>query len=84
MQALAPRVAAERGFASHDYRDVIRDLKREQIHGDADAIVAFYRKRLDEIEAIVRRERLRHAAGAARAHPRRVARRERGERRPRT
>ncbi|MEA2720720.1 MAG: hypothetical protein QOJ39_2584 [Candidatus Eremiobacteraeota bacterium] len=58
MQALAPRVAAERGFASHDYRDVIRDLKREQIRGDADAIVEFYRKRLDEIEQIVRRENL--------------------------
>lgn len=58
MQALAPRVAAEHGFASHDYRDVIRDLKREQIRGDADAIVAFYRARLAEIEAIVRRENI--------------------------
>jgi hypothetical protein len=37
---------------------VIRDLKRRQIHGDGDAIVAFYRKRLDELEAIVRRENL--------------------------
>ena len=58
MQALAPRVAAERGFASSDYRDVIRELKREQIHGDADEIVGFYRTRLEEIEAIVRRENL--------------------------
>ena len=58
MQALAPRVAAERGFASHDYRDVIRELKRDQIRGDADAIVGFYRTRLEEIEAIVRRENL--------------------------
>ncbi|HEV3086050.1 MAG TPA: DUF885 domain-containing protein [Candidatus Elarobacter sp.] len=58
MQRLAPRVAAERGFASHDYRDVIGDLKRDQIHGDAGAIVAFYRRRLDEIETIVRRENL--------------------------
>jgi hypothetical protein len=58
MQRIAPQVAAERGFASSDYRDVIRDLKREQIHGDADAIIAFYRARLDEIEAIVRRENL--------------------------
>ncbi len=58
MQALAPRVAAERGFASHDYRDVIRELKREQIRGDAGEIVAFYGKRLAEIEAIVRREDL--------------------------
>ncbi len=58
MQALAPRVAAERGFASHDYRDVIRDLKREQITGGADAIVAFYRARLEAIEEVVRREDL--------------------------
>ncbi|HEX3462568.1 MAG TPA: DUF885 domain-containing protein [Candidatus Elarobacter sp.] len=58
MQRIAPRVAAERGFASSDYRDVIRELKREQIRGDADAIIAFYRARLDEIEAIVRRENL--------------------------
>ena len=58
MQALAPRVAAERGFASNDYRDVIRDLKREQIRGGADAIVTFYRERLEAIEAVVRREAL--------------------------
>ncbi|HEV2740396.1 MAG TPA: DUF885 domain-containing protein [Candidatus Elarobacter sp.] len=58
MQALAPRVAAEHGLAAHDYRDVIRALKAQQIHGDATAIVTFYRERLAEIEAIVRRENL--------------------------
>jgi uncharacterized protein (DUF885 family) len=58
MQALAPRVAAEHGLAAHDYRDVIRALKANQIHGDAAAIVEFYRRRLAEIEAIVRRENL--------------------------
>jgi hypothetical protein len=58
MQALAPRVAAELGIDAHDYRDVIRALKRTQIHGDADAIMTFYRARLAEIEAIVRREGL--------------------------
>ncbi len=58
MQALAPRVAAELGIAAHDYRDVIRALKAHQIHGDAAEIVDFYRKRLAEIEAIVRREDL--------------------------
>ncbi|HEY0383891.1 MAG TPA: DUF885 domain-containing protein [Candidatus Elarobacter sp.] len=58
MQALAPRVAAEHGIAAHDYRDVIRALKAEQIHGDGAAIVEFYRRRLAEIEAIVRRENL--------------------------
>jgi hypothetical protein len=58
MQLLAPQVAQERGFASRDYREVIRDLKREQIRGGADAIVAFYRERLEAIEALVRREDL--------------------------
>ena len=58
MEALAPRVAAENGLAARDYRDVIRALKANQIHGDADAIVDFYRRRLAEIETIVRRENL--------------------------
>ncbi|HYZ15124.1 MAG TPA: DUF885 domain-containing protein [Candidatus Acidoferrum sp.] len=58
MQALAPAVARVKGFASHDYRDVVRDLKREQITGDAETIVGFYRRRLAEIETIVRKERL--------------------------
>jgi hypothetical protein len=58
MQAIAPRVAAQLGIAAHDYRDVIRALKANQIHGDDAEIVDFYRKRLAEIEAIVRREDL--------------------------
>jgi hypothetical protein len=58
MQALAPAVAAELGIEASDYRDVLRALKRNQIRGDADAILAFYRRRLEEIEAIVRREEL--------------------------
>lgn len=58
LNALAPRVAAAKGIASHDYRDVVRALKREQITGDADAIVGFYQRRLAEIEEICRREDL--------------------------
>ena len=58
MQELAPHVAAELGIAQTDYRDVIRALKREQITGTPDEIVAFYRARLGEIETIVRRENL--------------------------
>ncbi len=54
MQALARRIAKARGLKSADYRDVIRALKRETLD-DAD-IVAFYRRRLDELEAIIRRE----------------------------
>jgi uncharacterized protein (DUF885 family) len=58
MEALAPRVAAEHDFDAQDYRDVIRALKAQQINGNADAIIDFYRARLAEIEAIVRRENL--------------------------
>jgi uncharacterized protein (DUF885 family) len=58
MAALAPRVAAEHGLDAHDYRDVIRALKANQINGDPGAVVDFYGQRLAEIEAIVRREDL--------------------------
>jgi hypothetical protein len=58
MQAMAPQVAAELGITASDYREVIRALKRDQIRGDADAILTFYRRRLAEIEAIVEREQL--------------------------
>ncbi len=49
MIALAPLVAAEHGFDSADYRDVIRELKKQQI--PADQILPFYRKVLSELEA---------------------------------
>jgi hypothetical protein len=56
MQTVAAVVARERGWKTEDYRDVIRELKKEQIVGDA--ILPHYQKRLAEIEAIVRRENL--------------------------
>ena len=56
MQRLAPKVAAARGLKTTDYRDVIRALKKEQLVGDA--ILPHYRKRLEDIEAIVRKEKL--------------------------
>lgn len=56
MQRLAPAVAKARGLQATDYRDVIRALKKEQLVGEA--ILPHYRKRLQEIEAIVRRENL--------------------------
>jgi hypothetical protein len=49
-------VAKARGLQATDYRDVIRALKKEQLVGDA--ILPHYRKRLEELEAIVRRENL--------------------------
>jgi hypothetical protein len=54
MRTLAPLVAKEKGFPSTDYRDVIRELKKEQLVGEA--ILPHYQKRLKDIEAIVRRE----------------------------
>jgi hypothetical protein len=56
MQRLAPQVAKARGMTATDYRDVIRALKKEQLVGEA--IMPHYRKRLAEIEAIIRRENL--------------------------
>jgi Bacterial protein of unknown function (DUF885) len=56
MQVVAARIAKERNLPSSDYRDVIRELKKEQLTGDE--ILPHYQKRLAEIEAIVRREHL--------------------------
>ncbi|HEX7964822.1 MAG TPA: DUF885 domain-containing protein [Gammaproteobacteria bacterium] len=54
MEALAPLVAQQKGFKSSDYRDVIRELKKDQITGDA--ILPFYQKRLATLEDIIRKE----------------------------
>jgi hypothetical protein len=56
MQVVAAKVAKARNLPSSDYRDVIRELKKEQFAGDE--ILAHYRKRLAEIETIIRREHL--------------------------
>ena len=56
MQALAPQVAKEKGWTATDYRDVIRELKKEQLVGDA--ILPHYQARLKELEAIIVREKL--------------------------
>ena len=54
MRVLAPMVAREKGYKSGDYRDVIRELKKQQLVGKA--ILPFYQKRLADIEDILRRE----------------------------
>jgi hypothetical protein len=54
MQALAPLVAKEKGWKATDYRDVIKELKKSQLTGDA--ILAHYLKRSKEVEEIIRRE----------------------------
>jgi hypothetical protein len=54
MKTLAPLVAREKGLALTDYRDVIRELKKRQIVGDA--ILPHYQARLQQMEEIIRRE----------------------------
>jgi Bacterial protein of unknown function (DUF885) len=56
MAPIAERVAKERHLPSSDYRNVIRALKKDQIPGDQ--IMPFYRKRLEEIEGILRSKHL--------------------------
>ena len=56
MQQIAQKIAKERGLASSDYRSVIRELKKDQLVGEA--ILPHYQQRLKEIEEIIRRERL--------------------------
>jgi Bacterial protein of unknown function (DUF885) len=56
MQALAPRVAKEKGITATDYRDVIAALKKQQLVGDA--ILPHYRQRVKDIETIIRRENI--------------------------
>jgi len=51
MIALAPEVAKEKGWTSTDYRDVITQLKKNQITGDA--ILPFFENRLKDIEKII-------------------------------
>lgn len=56
MQVLAKQIAARRKLPSSDYRDVSRALKKEQV--SPQAMLPLYWKRLKEIEAIIRREKL--------------------------
>jgi uncharacterized protein (DUF885 family) len=56
MQPLAAEIAKEHGWTSADYRDVIRELKKQQITGEA--ILPFYENRLHEIEKIIVAQKL--------------------------
>jgi hypothetical protein len=56
MQALAPLVAKEQGIPSGDYRAVLAELKQKQFKGEA--ILPHYRKRMQDLEAIIERERI--------------------------
>ena len=51
MKPIAEQVAKERHLPSSDYRDVIHELKKKQLVGDA--ILPFYEQRLKQIEKII-------------------------------
>ncbi|HEX7013458.1 MAG TPA: DUF885 domain-containing protein [Steroidobacteraceae bacterium] len=54
LEPLARRVAEQRGWKLTDYRDVIRELKKERI--PEEQLLDFYSKRLRQIEDVIRRE----------------------------
>ena len=56
MMVLAPAVAREKGIKATDYRDVIRELKKDQWPGQS--ILPNYEKRIADVEQIIRREHL--------------------------
>ena len=48
MKPIAEKIAAEQHLPSSDYRDVIRELKKKQLVGEA--IMPFYEDRLKQIK----------------------------------
>jgi uncharacterized protein (DUF885 family) len=56
MKPIAAQIAKERKLPSSDYRDVIRELKKQQLIGDA--ILPFYQERLKQIETIITEQAL--------------------------
>jgi hypothetical protein len=56
MIALAPLVAAEHGFETSDYREVLRLLKKDQLHGDE--LMSAYQEVMAELDVIIEREGL--------------------------
>ena len=56
MKPIAAQIAKDRHLPSSDYRDVIRELKKQQLVGDA--ILPFYQERLKQIEKIITEKQL--------------------------
>jgi uncharacterized protein (DUF885 family) len=56
LQSLSRQVAAQRKWSFNDYREVLRELKKERI--DQSNLMPFYRNRLSQLEDIVRKERI--------------------------
>jgi uncharacterized protein (DUF885 family) len=56
MKPIAAQIAKERKLPSSGYRDVIRELKKKQLVGDA--ILPFYQDRLKQVEGIITKQQL--------------------------
>jgi hypothetical protein len=56
MMALAPLVAKKFGYETTDYREVLRLLKKDQVHGDE--LMARYQSIMVELDQIIEREGL--------------------------
>jgi len=56
MESVARAVAAERHYKSTNYRDVLKELKKERV--TADKVLDLYTSHLAKIEEIIRREHL--------------------------
>ena len=56
MAPIAKKIAEQRKLPSADYRDVIAELKKEQVHGDS--IIPLYERHLKDIEGIIRQQQL--------------------------
>jgi len=56
MQMMAPDVARAEGFSATDYRDVIKDLKKQQL--DRNSIEPYYHDIIGKIEDIIRKQNI--------------------------
>ncbi|HEY3492712.1 MAG TPA: DUF885 domain-containing protein, partial [Solirubrobacterales bacterium] len=56
MQALAQMVAKERGYSFTDYRQVLAELKKTQVTGEA--ILPLYQQRIQDMERIIREQKI--------------------------
>ncbi|HEX7111605.1 MAG TPA: DUF885 domain-containing protein [Mizugakiibacter sp.] len=56
MQMIAPEVAKANGIDAHDYRDVIKALKKDQL--DRNSVEPYYHEIIGKIEDIIRREHI--------------------------
>ena len=66
MDSLARIYAAQKGLKSSNYRDVIRELKKNRVAGDQ--VLPVYKSHLAQLEDILRAAKHRHASEACGRH----------------